>query len=88
MYSEKYSFRADLVQSSISIIDIINNFENIDFIRIDNAELFLKDQYDTTVYKENNQKTYIDVGLLNGLPIGEFSLNNLWVSEYIKTQEK
>ena len=74
--SEKYSFRADLVQSSISIIDIINNFENIDFIRIDNAELFLKDQYDATVYEENNQKTYIDVGLLNGLPIGEFSLNN------------
>ena len=74
--SEKYSFRADLLQSSISIIDIINNFENIDFIRIDNAELFLKDQYDATVYEENNQKTYIDVGLLNGLPIGEFSLNN------------
>ena len=38
--SQKYSFTADLARVSININDIINNFEDIDFIKIENSKLF------------------------------------------------
>tara|TARA_Y100000768_G_scaffold368863_1_gene333236 strand:- start:589 stop:2181 length:1593 start_codon:yes stop_codon:yes gene_type:complete len=83
VYSDKYSLKADLVQSSINIIDIVNNLENINFIEVENAELFLKNQYDGNINVESdeniyvsNENLYVNVALFKGFPVRKISLNN------------
>ena len=74
--SQKYSFTADLARVSININDIINNFEDIDFIKIENSKLFLKDQYFDTSNIEIDNSVYFDVDMFSELPFRDISLNN------------
>ena len=74
--SHKYSFTADLARFSININDIINNFEDIDFIKIENSKLFLKDQYFDTSNIEIDNSVYFDVDMFSELPFRDISLNN------------